>query len=245
MATFSKDFGSMGLWHSWKEVRQHNWQLPESTLVQAAYRPGNENLLLICIAEKGRMLDWKLLWQREHPAETAAMLYIRSAAFDLQRRQRIQEKVYRFIASANLWPFKKQRWVLPTSCKGALRTARMCIRGLAQTIAGPSAPYGARFIEKQFTLYQGRNQGLLDRLDDHHRAAHEVTLDFVTDLNAAEVLRYENREDVRWLPYNVRIPGQHNQRRLDDFLHAHSEKWLASLDRLSLLPPITHTHPTP
>ena len=202
--------GPAALWSSWNDVVvwvRLNWHVSELALVAMLFEPGFVPFLLLYIAEKGRLLPWKRVWDSGDPLRLCCVLWSRARQLDMSRRRRVREKVERFLRGSGLVCTHLCFVRVPSRGMLALNKIRAVLRDLKSALLRDTAPEVVAFLLSRIRVCQVKPPDLLSSVSSHVSAASNARLASVAEHDDETVAFYRAFRDVAWLPFHMGVQG--------------------------------------
>ena len=185
------------------QMARDAWGWTRQLLDKSLYRPGHELFLATFLGEARARLSYAAVWRWSNPVERLLTLLQQARRLDKTRQQRVQAKVRRFLFSSSLLPTRVCRLRVPTSDKALLARVRAATRALVtHALRGTSARLRSYFLGL-LRVVPGSAGNSSEELSDQIRWAKRFQLQFALDMDSGARAFYDQRSDVRKLPYHV------------------------------------------
>mgnify|MGYP003341553828 CR=1 FL=1 len=236
--------GPAALWSSWNDVVvwvRLNWHVSELALVAMLFEPGFVPFLLLYIAEKGRLLPWKRVWDSGDPLRLCCVLWSRARQLDMSRRRRVREKVERFLRGSGLVCTHLCFVRVPSRGMLALNKIRAVLRDLKSALLRDTAPEVVAFLLSRIRVCQVKPPDLLSSVSSHVSAASNARLASVAEHDDETVAFYRAFRDVAWLPFDMGVQGSACAEDAHEVVSLSLASWCTSIRRPDLAPTVAES----
>ena len=215
------------LWESWEECvywARYNWQLSERRLVEKAFEPGHNALLVLLCGSGKTLLPWKRIWALPDPASTMCSTWCKAGLLGPSARRRAREKIERFLFSSSLLGMRPVILRIRSRSNYARHCANRLLGILQYHQAQMWGEQIAQFLRKKSRVLQQKPTGIHERTSDNIKLAKNFNRQQLEQIDEARAEEYRQFRDVRLQPYQCNVPG------FNDDAHAIAQLWRGCAD---------------